>query len=228
MREKNYRYEKKAFLKNFDYKLLKFLVKTSPFNFYQPYESRWINNIYLDNYDFSAFKNNIEGNASRKKLRIRWYGENFGTGKKVLELKIKQGHVGTKKYFNLENFEVSKNTDSVSLMNNLKNLNLEEEILKDLKLLKPSVGNRYKRDYFVSMDGKIRITVDKNLIFQSWFFSGINKQKLIISNSCILEVKFDKDKLDIGKEVFASFGIRSTKSSKYVMAVDALIAKGYI
>ena len=113
-------------------------------------------------------------------------------------------------------------------MNNLKNLNLEEEILKDLKLLKPSVGNRYKRDYFVSMDGKIRITVDKNLIFQSWFFSGINKQKLIISNSCILEVKFDKDKLDIGKEVFASFGIRSTKSSKYVMAVDALIAKGYI
>ena len=191
----SFRYEKKIFLENFQYPLLKYIVKTSSFNFYQPHASRWINNIYLDNYDFSAFHDNIEGNASRKKLRIRWYGQQFASNNsKVLELKIKQGHVGTKNYYNLGDFYIGRDSNSGSIMRQLKDCKLQEGIASSLKVMRPIISNRYHRDYYLSMDGKIRITIDRDISFNSWFSSGDKKSGLSLDSACILEVKFSKER----------------------------------
>lgn len=225
----SFRYEKKVFLENFQYVLLNYLVSTSCFNFYKPHESRWVNSIYLDNYNFSAFKDNIEGNTSRKKLRIRWYGERLENSTcKKLELKIKKGHVGTKEYFDLGDFYVGKESDPKSIMTQLKKCDLDNEVVNSLSTMRPIISNRYYRDYYLSMDGRIRITIDRDISFENWFYPSREKNRLLLDNACILEIKFSKESLEEAKRVFQTLGVRSTKSSKYVMAVDSLIAKGFI
>ena len=225
----SFRYEKKAFLEYFQYDLLRYIVGTSAFKFYKPYNSRWVNSVYLDNFDFSAFKDNIEGNTSRKKLRIRWYGDQFNnSGAKILELKIKQGHVGSKRYFALGNFYVGEDSTSKSIMDQLKSSELDEDILRTISTMRPIISNRYKRDYYLSMNGRIRITIDRDLAFENWFSSSNIRNNLSLDNTCILEMKFSREDLAMAKEVFQTIGIRSTKSSKYVMAVDSLIAQGFI
>ena len=41
------------------------------------YPSRQINSIYFDTNNFKDFKNNFEGTVPRKKVRIRFYGNNY-------------------------------------------------------------------------------------------------------------------------------------------------------
>ena len=225
----SFRYEKKVFLENFQYVLLNYVVSTSSFNFYKPYESRWVNNIYFDDYNFSAFKDNIEGNRSRKKLRIRWYGQQLeNPNTKKLELKMKKGHVGAKEYFDLGNFYVGKKSNAKSIMTQIKNCDLDKKVLNSLSSMRPIISNRYQRDYYLSMNGRIRITIDRDISFENWFYPSGEKNKLLLDNACILEIKFSKESLEDAKTVFQTLGVRSTKSSKYVMAVDSLIAKGFI
>ena len=94
--------------------------------------------------------------------------------------------------------------------------------------MRPIISNRYQRDYYLSMNGRIRITIDRDISFENWFYPSGEKNKLLLDNACILEIKFSKESLEDAKTVFQTLGVRSTKSSKYVMAVDSLIAKGFI
>ena len=91
-----YRFEKKY---NLDTQYLtNFLLELNNFGFFETFEKRRINNIYYDNNSYSNFWDNVDGVSKRIKPRVRWYGELFGQSNKVLELKIKNGLVGTKKY----------------------------------------------------------------------------------------------------------------------------------
>ena len=81
-------------------------------------------------------------------------------------------------------------------MRQLKDCKLQEGIASSLKVMRPIISNRYHRDYYLSMDGKIRITIDRDISFNSWFSSGDKKSGLSLDSACILEVKFSKESLD--------------------------------
>lgn len=90
-----YRYERKFLIeKN---KLSSFLRSIISKGFFEIYNERKINNIYLDNFLSDSVHENIEGLSKRNKYRIRWYGEKFDLSQKTLEIKIKNEFLNKKK-----------------------------------------------------------------------------------------------------------------------------------
>ena len=46
-------------------------------NFQKLYSARYISSIYIDTLNFDCAKDNINGVNERKKLRVRWYNDDF-------------------------------------------------------------------------------------------------------------------------------------------------------
>jgi SPX domain protein involved in polyphosphate accumulation len=101
----NYRYERKFLVPEIHYNEI--LSSLYNMNYFVKHESRLINNIYFDNYNFSSLTENIEGLSQRKKYRIRWYGETFNNSNKSIEIKIKNEFVNSKKSYTFQNLKLN-------------------------------------------------------------------------------------------------------------------------
>ena len=66
------RYERKFTTEQIDEKSVALIVKQNPACFSEIYNTRKVNNIYFDTLALSAYTDNIDGNSSRVKFRIRW------------------------------------------------------------------------------------------------------------------------------------------------------------
>lgn len=51
------------------------LLRIQQKGFRNIFKKRWVNNIYLDDFYFSSFKDNYSGISDRVKTRIRWYND---------------------------------------------------------------------------------------------------------------------------------------------------------
>ena len=78
-------------------------------NFKKAFPSRFINNIYLDTYNYKNYNDNINGEQMRKKTRIRWYGDLFGKIDPYLEVKERSGSLIKKTVQNFPSFHLDKN-----------------------------------------------------------------------------------------------------------------------
>ena len=88
----------------------------------------------------------------------------------------------------------------------------------------PQIINQYQRDYFVSNDNKLRITVDKkHNIYDQRFSSYPNFNKKTLSQRIlVMEFKFDRrERLRINK-LMKYIPIRSSRNSKYVNSIRAV------
>jgi hypothetical protein len=123
---------------------------------YSPYPARWINSIYLDYPDYQTMRESTEGDESRLKFRLRWYGENFK------QLKHPQFEKKGKK-----DDLVFKRTEPCDLV--LRDINTAGDIIQSLKKkfqlmpLIPTLFNRYYRHYFELKEYPIRVTFDSML-----------------------------------------------------------------
>ena len=111
------RIEKKFVLGKYEDDSIKKLLTINGFKKFFP--SRYISSIYLDTFNFDFAKDNINGVSKRKKLRFRWYNEDYENI--YLEEKNKQ------------NFVVKKNIDLVKDVQSKDNL---IESLKDYFFIK--------------------------------------------------------------------------------------------
>jgi len=214
-----YRFERKLVISSHQYKDLIFLFKSRGFN--QLYPERNICNIYLDDLNYHSYFDNIDGSNKRLKHRIRWYGNLFGSIKKItLEQKIKSGTVGKKINFKIEKeFLFSNNLNYIQLTI------LVRSILSGLKnkifssLLYPTSINTYTRSYYSDPLSKFRITFDKNIKYYSIY----NKIKLQKSDErIIVEIKYDNENDNYTNELLNFFNFRLAKNSKYVNGIDAI------
>lgn len=179
-------------------------------NFLILHDSRYVNNLYFDDYNFSSVSDNIEGLSCRKKYRVRWYGKTYKKSDKFLEIKFKNEFLNKKEKLDLGiiPFESNKSIDkfAITITNKLleqNSLNLYLEIKKRI----PTLLNSYKREYFYNSSEQIRITIDDNLNF----FSPVTKQKFI-ENKIIIEAKYDRE-----SNFFNKFNkLTTTRYSKYV------------
>ncbi|MBF0195791.1 MAG: polyphosphate polymerase domain-containing protein [Magnetococcales bacterium] len=222
----SFRYERKFNLGHLSAVEAETLVKSNPAIFRECYPSRYINNIYFDTLDALAFSDNVEGLSSRRKIRVRWYGDLFGLVEKpVLELKIKEGSVGEKKRCMLPSFTVDKNIHD-TILGHLKNLDgLTPFELHVIEKSRPVLMNRYFRKYYLSADGCFRLTLDYKL----QFFAINRFQNLFLRrskcNDVIMEVKYDTVLDDKVQEITAHLGHRLSKSSKYVTGFRHVIGQ---
>ena len=206
----DYRYERKYTLPKYKFtSIIKSLLNK---NFYELYNSRRINNIYLDTYHFDSVTENLEGLSNRKKTRVRWYGKSFDVSLKSLELKIKNEFLNRKEKIDLWKFKI----------NNFSSINSDIKLMKDELLVKntnsyneivdtiPSLYNSYQRLYFYNPIENIRITIDDDL----FFYSPITKSKYY-ERELIIEAKFDKKTFFLNNLQNLSL----TRYSKYVKGI---------
>ena len=95
-----FRYERKFKISEIDRNYVETLVKYHPAMFSEIFHERIVNNIYFDTLNMDYYYDNKSGSSKRMKVRIRWYGNQFGLIEKpVLELKIKDGLIETVSWF---------------------------------------------------------------------------------------------------------------------------------
>ena len=215
------RFERKFIISNISKNNIEFIIKSNSALFSEAYCLRRVNNIYLDQPNLNSFFDNIDGNSNRSKVRIRWYGDTIGRIEKpILEIKLKNNLVGSKKRYDLKPFNLDKNYSLKNQKDNFLQSNLDKLILEHLSTFNLSLMNSYKRKYFISKDKNFRITVDFSMKYyklnqlQNRFNTSFSDK-----NNIIVELKYPYNLDSIADKITNEFPYRITKSSKYVMGI---------
>jgi SPX domain protein involved in polyphosphate accumulation len=227
------RYERKYRIEDWDWRHVLQIVRQHPLSFRTAYPDRQVNNIYLDTPDLSDFQENLMGISRRSKYRIRWYGGDLHRVEKpVMEIKSKDAGLGDKHFFKMTDFQWHQPHElrkAVDLQ--LKSLRkesmerlaagIEEENpgIFPVQGLHPSLINTYLRSYFVSQDGRYRLTIDHDLLFYS---PDTRARKGLDSNrddAVILEIKYESDQDDNFDEVGRFLPFQLSRNSKYVTGI---------
>jgi hypothetical protein len=218
----SYRYERKFVVDRIDRHQVMGLIKRHPAMFYQPYPPRINNNLYMDTADMVNYQDNVVGSADRRKVRIRWYGDLMGlVDEPVLEFKIKRGLVGTKRQYRVPGFAVEHGLNTKDLMRRTVASDLPPEVRSYLRTVNIVLMNNYQRRYFVSRDGRFRLTLDTRMAYyriggmSSWMARKQTDQRNVI-----LELKYGIDDDAAASKVSTFFPFRVTKSSKYVQGIE--------
>lgn len=218
-----WRYERKFFISGLSKHEVESIVKLHPAMFSEIYYERTVNNIYLDSIDRGNYLDNVVGNSQRLKVRIRWYGDLFGSVEKpFLEIKTKSGYLSSKIAYELDPITIDRTVSLYTIRRILKNSSSIPDIIKpDLMSLGFSLLNNYRRKYFQSDDKKFRITIDSNMqFFEISPMDNSFLHKSVDYTSTILELKYDRDEDDHAENITKQFPFRITKSSKYVAGID--------
>ena len=211
------RVEKKFVLGKYQEDLLKKILITNGFTKY--FVPREISSIYLDTLNFDFAKDNINGVSKRKKIRFRWYNDDYS--KIYLEEKKKQNFFVKKNISNAIDFANKKD-----LVQNLKEYFLNLNEIHNNFNYQFILKTNYLRSYWISNDKKIRATIDTNLNT-----SPINNLSRILElNETILELKFSPSNEKFFRNLFIqnNFNLRSKKYSKYLQSFYILEDSGLI
>jgi SPX domain protein involved in polyphosphate accumulation len=218
------RYERKFVIPNSSLKEVEAQVLLHPALFRRIHHPRMVNNIYLDSPEFNHYLDNVEGNARRRKLRVRWYGELTGEIKSpILEIKEKSGHIGWKSSFPLQPCLFPEQIKLRKLQDVMECSSLPPALLQDIRTLQPSLVNRYHRKYYLSLDGRFRITLDDRLAYYrvNYLETGFSSPHREDSE-VIMELKYSQENDFEAEYITNNFPWRLGKNSKYVSGVSAI------
>ena len=181
--QSKYRFERKFIIA--PEKQYEFLFELKKKGFIEIHEQRTINNMYLDDYEFSNVVDNIEGVSERKKTRIRWYGDMFSESKKTIEFKIKSSDVNRKETIALKKCSLKAIDEAYCFWENIKDqletANHKKYFKNKLFAYRPTLINSYQRNYYLSADESIRVTLDKALFYYSPIYhTTTHDQQLVI------------------------------------------------
>ena len=184
--EKKYTFQRGQ-LNNVEHKLISSGFKLN-------HAHNYVHNIYFDNYLISGASESVEGDAIRKKYRLRWYNENNSF---VLESKVRLSSSG---YKNKKQINSSTLNDAVKEV---------EFIIKRQAIIQ----NSYFRRYYIK--NNVRVTLDDNLKF-SLPLSNVYKN----SKHCVMEVKYKTEFISLFNELNQNH-FQLTKFSKYLEGLKA-------
>lgn len=199
-------------------------VRVHPMGFVEAYPPRRVNNVYFDNDALFAFHENLVGASSRSKLRLRWYGDTFAPEQGILEVKRRRNMVGWKLSRTTPGFDLERH-DWRRLRRSLAaHLDPEIRIWFDASP-RPVILNRYMRRYYLSRDGKVRVTLDdQQTVYDERFGSRPNvSHRSNLPDTMVVEFKFaPRDRLE-GSRATQGIPIRISRNSKYVIGVQSLV-----
>lgn len=198
-------------------------IKRHPAMFREVYPARIVNNIYLDTAELLAYHQHVNGAMDRVKTRIRWYGPLGGEIERpTLERKMKSGLVGGKLSFRLQPIHINGSVPRNAIDQVLGNANLPPPLHEDLHCMRPSLVNRYGRNYFLSGDGNIRLTVDSQIQFFGTRNSMPWSMPVRLRPAVVIELKFDTDHADEAAWITNRMPFRMGSFSKYVKGIQAV------
>jgi hypothetical protein len=220
----NPRYERKFIAAGFTMAEALALVRRHPRAFREAYPPRTVNNIYLDSPTRSAYQDHVNGAPHRIKHRVRWYGplENQILDP-ALERKFKSGSVSGKDSHALAPLTLNGQPVRSCLVAAFDRASLPQRLRAELHHLEPCLLNQYRRHYFVSADGKFRLTVDSDFKFGA-AHSPYAKTYPRCSNmpAVVLELKFEVQYAAQAAEITNSLPMRMMRCSKFVLGIQSL------
>ena len=205
------RYELKYAVEHLSHEAIIAQLMNHPASFRELYPDRQVNNYYFDTPGFHCFHQNVEGHPRRKKMRLRWYGDNhLPTQHSVLELKNKDKELGWKDTFKIDH----KITDGGTLVEAVKSAGQFKSELN------PVLKNTYLRSYLLSQDGKYRVTIDRQQAFAIPFTNMSHLQ--VDALPVVVELKFEAADVEGAQYITDYLPYRQTKNSKYATGVELL------
>ena len=222
------RYEIKYSIHEDAYSWLIDKVMSHPALFNEIYHKRQVNNLYLDSIELENYHANLRGSPTREKTRIRWYGDLFQTiNRPALEIKRRFGLVGDKLVYPLTPLEISKAYCWRAIVESQQTTINQEQterfmIIDKLSSQVPSVVNSYDRRYFLSSNGKFRITVDNEIRYFVTNTGWINPFS-IKEDQIIMELKYQTEDAKEAPKVSNYFPFRIARNSKYVKGINSTV-----
>ena len=220
----NIRFERKFLFQNCHFQDIIQSVYRNSYGFQEIFHKRKVNNIYFDDSNFNYYKQNVEGVADRKKLRLRWYGEDTLTIENpTIEVKKKMGEAGDKDSYRMKGTSFDLTIQTANSVHELLTANTQQHLAVHhaLKKLHPTLINTYERRYFLSFCSRYRITVDFNQAFYNPNYVLLaNSQHNI--NDIVLELKYAVADDNEARQVSQQIKTRLSKNSKYVNGINLL------
>ena len=224
------RYELKSVYPSRKYNDVLNTLYSSRFLIREIFHERFINNIYFDTLGYSDYLANLHSEPDRKKYRIRWYGELKGhIEKPMLELKYKRGMTGGKKSLPLPEYAFGETFSyaayASSLRGRFQNDGEAGFLTDELLQREPVLVNRYSRRYFLTLDGKYRITLDRDM----WFYSYPTALRMknyrfgTQAPSMVMEIKFESADAKGAGDLLNDLKFRVYRNSKYINGMNALL-----
>jgi|GEM_PF-304904 SPX domain protein involved in polyphosphate accumulation len=189
--------------------------------FVQHFPKRQVNSIYFDSASLDCLYSGLAGLSERGKLRLRWYGEGLQCDCCTLEYKQKVSSLGrkiTQKYGVPLDF-AKMNHASLTRF-------LRRETRGALSHLMamycyPVLMNSYNRQYFVTADGRVRLTVDSNLRFYDQRLSARinNRRARPPLHTLVVELKADQEHSNFVTDIASRYEFRATAFSKFALGL---------
>jgi len=198
-------------------------IRVHPAHWRVAYPERQVNNIYFDSPDYAGLNANLSGIAERAKLRLRWYGTMLSHVEGAhLELKRKHGMVGWKEAVALE-VSVELTSLTWGAFCALLRSSLEPVARRWLDSFPvPVLLNHYQRAYYVTLDRRVRLTVDTALRAYTQGLRGRpnldRPVSMPVEEWVVVEIKALNRPADFQRlvEVLTDSPVRIQRFSKYV------------
>lgn len=196
-------------------------LRLHPARFEEQYAPRFVNSLYFDTPSFRHYRESVDGVARREKIRIRWYGDLCGHVESPhVEAKAKDGNVGWKRTSRLPDFELKPGVTGEELDDWLGPPRSRET---HARALGPVLMNRYRRGYWVSRDGRFRLTIDSDVAYHRvWRMRNAFLRPLDDPWSVIIELKYDVSEEGDASDITRGLPFRLGRNSKYAIGVDRL------
>lgn len=226
----NLRFERKFVYQNVHVDDIIQRVYRNSFGFAEVFHLRKINNIYFDDANYNFYKQNVEGVADRKKIRLRWYGADTAQIENpTIEVKKKMGEVGDKDSYRLQgtSLDLRRSTANDVHAYLVENTRQQLALHQNLKALHATLLNTYERRYFLSFCERYRITVDFNQAFYNPNYDSFERSELRL-NTVVLELKYAVEDDSEARQVSQQINTRLSKNSKYVTGIDMLYHTAFL
>jgi len=145
-----------------------------------------------------------------------------------LEFKFKKNIYGYKKIFKINDLTLNLSSTWREIKNKIqKSLTPEYKIIFDKNSEKILI-NRYKREYFISKNKKLRVTLDRNIQIFDQRFASLKpnyKFKNFTQDYLVIEFKFNKEDKMFLNDLDINIPIKASRNSKYINGVRSILGR---
>ena len=191
------------------------------------YPDRYVNSLYFDDIYYNTIHDNLAGVSNRRKLRLRWYHDNDEQviSGLVLESKIRDGRLGYKKKFKINDSSSSLFDVKLSNMVNYINDNLSDDDARALLSNDYYISTlqvMYSRAYFEDCN-ELRVTLDNNISFRAVHpYDELSKSTIASYPFTVMELKFPLDMKMYVSDLIRSLHFTPKRHSKYLIGMSIL------
>jgi hypothetical protein len=223
------RYERKFLARDASVSEVLAVVRRHPALFRQSYPPRTVNNVYLDSPGLGDYLDHVRGAPWRAKTRVRWYGAPDGQVlSPTLERKFKRGALGGKAAYALAPIRAAAETLGADVAAALAAAEVPGLLREALARTAPVLVNRYDRWYFLSADGRFRLTIDAGLAFSGLDAPSVGVEPAgVRAGGVVVELKFDPAFADEAAAITNRLPFRMGRFSKYVLGIS-LVGAGVV